>query len=61
MKKYKIGVLYGDGIGPEITKATIETLSLTAEKVGTTEFEYLELPMGWVGIEQYGDPIPQVT
>lgn len=61
MTKYKIGVLYGDGIGPEITKATIEVLSAAIQKIGTIEFDYLELPMGWVGIEKYGDPIPQVT
>lgn len=61
MTTYKLGVLYGDGIGPEITKATVNVLKAAVDKVGTTEFEYLELPIGWEAIEKYGDPIPQYT
>ncbi|CAG9609836.1 isocitrate/isopropylmalate dehydrogenase family protein [Pseudoneobacillus rhizosphaerae] len=61
MASYKIGVLYGDGIGPEITKATVDVLSAASRLVGTTHFEYVELPMGWNGIEQYNDPMPQFT
>jgi 3-isopropylmalate dehydrogenase len=61
MASYKIGVLYGDGIGPEITRATVEVLSAASRLVGTTQFEYVELPMGWDGIEQYNDPMPQFT
>jgi 3-isopropylmalate dehydrogenase len=61
MAKYKIGVLYGDGIGPEIMKATIDVLNAASSLSGTTEFEFIELPMGWVGIEKYNDPMPQVT
>jgi 3-isopropylmalate dehydrogenase len=61
MASYKIGVLYGDGIGPEITRATVEVLSAASRLVGTTQFEYVELPMGWDGIEQHNDPMPQFT
>jgi 3-isopropylmalate dehydrogenase len=61
MASYKIGVLYGDGIGPEITRATVEVLSAASKLAGTTQFEYVELPMGWDGIEQYNDPMPQFT
>lgn len=61
MATYKIGVLYGDGIGPEITKATVEVLSAAAERFSNTKLEFIDLPMGWVGIEEHGDPIPQVT
>lgn len=58
---YRIGVLYGDGIGPEITKATVEVLEASANKAGGVEFDWVKLPMGWEGIEKHGDPIPQVT
>ncbi|MEW9670475.1 isocitrate/isopropylmalate dehydrogenase family protein [Ammoniphilus sp. 3BR4] len=61
MATYKIGVLYGDGIGPEITKATVEVLSAAVEHFSNTKLELIDLPMGWVGIEEHGDPIPQVT
>ncbi len=61
MAKYKIGVLYGDGIGPEITKATVEVLTAAAERFNNTELEFVDLPMGWVGIEEHGDPMPQYT
>lgn len=59
MATYKIGVLYGDGIGPEITKATVDVLTAASKLAGTTKFEFVELPMGWDGIEKYNDPMPQ--
>lgn len=61
MTTYKIGVLYGDGIGPEITKATVEVLKAATQRAGGVEFDFVTLPMGWEGIEKYNDPIPQVT
>lgn len=61
MTNYRIGVLYGDGIGPEITKATIEVLKASTEKAGGVNFEFVDLPMGWEGIEKHGDPMPQLT
>ncbi|MES7218723.1 isocitrate/isopropylmalate family dehydrogenase, partial [Cutibacterium acnes] len=61
MAKYKIGVLYGDGIGPEITKATVEVLTAASKRFSNTELEFVELPMGWAAIEEHGDPIPQYT
>lgn len=61
MSAYRIGVLYGDGIGPEITKATIEVLEAAAKRSGKVDFEFVTLPMGWVGIHEHGDPMPQIT
>ena len=61
MTNYKIGVLYGDGIGPEITKATVDVLTAATKILGNTQFEYVELPMGWDGIEKHNDPMPQYT
>ena len=34
MNKYKIAVLKGDGIGPEIVNEAIKVLNKTAEKFG---------------------------
>lgn len=61
MANYKIGVLYGDGIGTEITKATVEVLNAASKQEGTTNFEFIELPMGWEAIEKYGEPMPQIV
>ena len=57
---YKIGLLYGDGIGPEITKAT-EVIMRAAVEKAELEVEFPVFPMGWEGIEKYGDPVPEVT
>lgn len=57
---YKIGLLYGDGIGPEITKATEVIMKAAVKKAGV-EVEFPVYPMGWEGIEKYGDPVPEVT
>lgn len=61
MATYKIGVLNGDGIGPEIVQATVEVLEAAAEYTGNTTFDFVPLPMGWEGIEQHGEPIPSIT
>ena len=57
---YKIGLLYGDGIGPEITKATEAMMKAAVGKFGM-EVEFPVYPMGWQGIKEYDDPVPDVT
>ena len=61
MRSYRIGVLYGDGIGPEITKSAVDVLEAATRKSGKVTFEFVTLPMGWEGIKLYGDPMPQIT
>lgn len=61
MPTYKIGVLNGDGIGPEIVRSTVEVLQAAADRLGKTSFDFIELPMGWDGIQRYGEPIPDQT
>lgn len=60
MKNYKLGVLSGDGIGPEIVSATVHVFKAAAEKLDVN-FDWVDLPMGWEGIEKYNDPTPQIT
>lgn len=57
---YKIGLLYGDGIGPEITMATEEMMKAAVEKFAISA-EFPVYPMGWVGIKEYGTPVPEIT
>lgn len=57
---YKIGLLYGDGIGPEITKATEEVLKSVTNQLDI-EVEFPVYPMGWEGINDYQNPVPDIT
>ena len=57
---YKIGLLYGDGIGPEITKATEKMMSAAVKKHGIS-MDFPVYPMGFEAIKEYNDPIPQIT
>ncbi|GAA4702685.1 isocitrate/isopropylmalate dehydrogenase family protein [Brevibacillus fulvus] len=61
MTTYKLGVLYGDGIGPEIVQSTVDVLQAAVERAEGISFEFVELPMGWSGINEYGDPVPALT
>ncbi len=57
MKK-KIAVFEGDGIGPEVTQASIKVLDAIAKKFNH-EFEYNH---GWIGaaaINKFGNPLPK--
>jgi 3-isopropylmalate dehydrogenase len=57
---YKIGLCYGDAIGPEITKATEAMMKAAAEKTGLS-IEWPVYPMGWDGIRQFKNPVPDIT
>ena len=48
---YKIGLLYGDGIGPEITTATERMMKAAVNKFDI-EMEFPVFPMGWEGIKK---------
>lgn len=60
MNKYKIAVLKGDGIGPEIVNEAIKVLDKTAEKFGF-EVEYDEALLGGCAIDATGVPLPDET
>lgn len=59
-KLHKITVLPGDGIGPEITKATLGVLTAAGAKEGET-FEYKEALIGGAAIDATGSPLPDAT
>ena len=57
---FKIAVLPGDGIGPEIVEQAIKVL----EAVGTKfnyNFEFTEALVGATAIDRIGDPFPEET
>jgi 3-isopropylmalate dehydrogenase len=57
---YKIAVLAGDGIGPEITDAAIKVLNKTGVKYGHT-FTFNQLLAGGIAIDKTGNPLPDET
>ena len=60
MKSYKITLLPGDGIGPEITNVTRRILDLVSSKFGF-ELKFQEMPFGGSAIESDGIPFPDRT
>jgi 3-isopropylmalate dehydrogenase len=59
MKK-NIAVIFGDGIGPEVTKQSINVLNAVAERF-EHEFNYTHCLMGAVAIDATGNPLPDET
>ena len=57
---YKVAVIAGDGIGPEIVREARKVLDKIGEKFGHT-FEYKELLMGGCSIDAYGEPLTDET
>src|ERR1700683_1541279 len=55
-----IAVLKGDGIGPEVTSATIQILEDCAKSF-EHKFEFREFAFGGTAIDQFGDPLPDET
>lgn len=60
VKKYKIALLKGDGIGPEIVNQAVKVLDKTAEKFNFS-VEYDPADIGGIAIDNYGEPLPQIT
>lgn len=60
MKKYKIALLKGDGIGPEITEQALRVLGKIGEIYGV-QFEYREGLIGGIAIDEMGTPLPDET
>jgi len=59
-KHFKIAVLPGDGIGPEIVDSALKVLDVVAKKYGLT-FEYKFGLVGGAAIDETGDPLPPET
>jgi len=60
MGVYKIAILKGDGIGPEIVDSAIKVLR-HVEKLSGHSFELEEGLIGGIAIDQKGEPLPKET
>jgi len=59
-KQYKIGIIKGDGIGPEIVEEAIKVLDAVSTKMNF-EVSYEEFLLGGAAIDATGVPLPDET
>jgi 3-isopropylmalate dehydrogenase len=60
LKQYKIALIRGDGIGPEIIDEAIKVLDAVSSEEGF-ELNYNDLLMGGAAIDVLGEPLPEDT
>ncbi|WP_279129057.1 3-isopropylmalate dehydrogenase [Helicobacter winghamensis] len=60
MQNYKIAVIKGDGIGPEIINEALKVLKVTAEKF-CFNLEFEDYLMGGIAYDLTGSPLPKET
>ena len=60
MKSYKVVLLSGDGIGPEISEISINILKKLSQKYGFN-IEIIKEYFGGIAYEKYKDPAPKAT
>ena len=58
--EYRIALLQGDGIGPEITDSAVQVLEQTGERFGH-HFVFTPYLIGGAAIDAVGEPLPDET
>jgi 3-isopropylmalate dehydrogenase len=58
---YRLGVMLGDGIGPEIVPASVRVVDAALAAAGADPVAWHELPLGASAIEEHGSAIPAAT
>ncbi|MFI7065936.1 isocitrate/isopropylmalate dehydrogenase family protein [Kribbella sp. NPDC050124] len=59
--RYRLGVLSGDGIGPEIVPATVRVLDAAVAAAGGASIGWVPLPVGAEAIDTHGSALPPIT
>lgn len=60
--RYRLGVLHGDGIGPEIVPAAVAMADAALEVAdGTVHIDWVPLPLGSSAIQSHGEAVPAST
>jgi 3-isopropylmalate dehydrogenase len=60
VRSYKIAVLAGDGIGPEVTEQSLKVLTAAGRKFGF-RLDIQEADFGGKAIDKFGLPLPEST
>jgi 3-isopropylmalate dehydrogenase len=61
MTTYRLGVMLGDGIGPEIVPASVRVVDAALSAAGAGPVDWSELPLGASAIAEHGSAIPATT
>jgi 3-isopropylmalate dehydrogenase len=61
MTAFRLGVMLGDGIGPEIVPASVRVVDAALAAAGADPVAWQELPLGASAIEEHGSAIPAGT
>jgi 3-isopropylmalate dehydrogenase len=60
-RTYRLGVLHGDGIGPEIVPSSVAIVDAAVAAAGLEPVEWHELPLGASAIDEHGAHTPEST
>jgi 3-isopropylmalate dehydrogenase len=60
-KQYRLAVLNGDGIGPEIVPASVKILDAAMAAAGAPAIAWTELPLGRSALDTHGTAVPEET
>ncbi|MEM9265101.1 MAG: 3-isopropylmalate dehydrogenase [Cyanobacteria bacterium P01_F01_bin.13] len=60
IQQFRITLLPGDGIGPEITAVAVNVLKAVGAKLDI-QFTFTEMPIGGCAIDTTGSPLPEET
>jgi 3-isopropylmalate dehydrogenase len=60
-RRHRLGVLLGDGIGPEIVPASVRVVDAALAAAGAAPVEWAELPLGASAIGEHGSAVPAST
>lgn len=61
MADYRIGILLGDDIGPEIVPVTVEVLKAAVSNYPEIQIEWVPLPVGYRSFVENGHSLPDST
>jgi 3-isopropylmalate dehydrogenase len=60
MREFRVLLLGGDGIGPEVIGEAVRVLEAVSRR-WQIRFQFEEAPIGGAAIDGYGDPLPSLT
>jgi 3-isopropylmalate dehydrogenase len=60
-RTYTLGVLHGDGIGPEIVPAAVSIADAAVEAAGAAPIRWRKLPLGFKAIDEFNEAVPAST
>ena len=61
MTAFRLGVMPGDGIGPEIVPASVRVVDAALAAAGAAAVDWQELPLGAAAIDSHGAALPEET